>query len=180
MPHGDYGSTARPSWELLGEALGRLVEYRTGWQAQLRYLDRTRGGAPLLASEGLTPTSRQRARWTSGGKPTKANQAAIDRAYRTLRTRNVVRVLSRKLEAGGGTRIEIHPEDQTGVEAKGQRPDLLTAGPRNINVRRWFPLVAAWARGETGTGPADWHHILQDLGSDWRAYLYASSVGILI
>lgn len=174
MAHGEFGAQGRPSWELLSEALDRLVSYRKGWKAQLRYLDTTRGGAAELAAEGLVPTRRQRNHWASGGQPNKANQAAIMRAYRRLRSRNVIRILTRRLEAGGGTRVEIHPEGQQSVS----RPHRRDLNVRDINVRRWARIIQAWATGDTLTLQAEWETILEDLGSDWNAYLFASSVGI--
>lgn len=176
MAHGDYGAQGRPSWELLANEIDGLVEFRKGWQAQLNYLDRGRAGQLELAFQGLTPTRRQRQRWAAGGHPTKANQAAIARAYRTVRRRNVVRTLTRRLEASGGTRVEIHPEGQGGV----QRPRQRDLGVRDINVRRWSRLIQAWAAGDWGAFADAWIEILQDLGSDWRAYEFASSVGVQV
>jgi hypothetical protein len=174
MAHGDLGAQGRPSWQLLRTELDGLVEFRKGWRAQLHYLDRLRGGAAVLANEGLTPTSAQRRRWASGGQPTKANQTAIQRAYTRLRKHNVVRILTRRLNAHGGTRVEIHPQDQSGVNPDNRR-DL---NVRILNIRDWGPLVRAWAIGDWTAFQAEWNRVLENLGSDWRAYQYATSVGI--
>lgn len=174
MAHGDFGAKGRPSWQLLQQEMDSLVSFRKGWQAQLNYLDRTGGGAAELAREGLTPTAPQRRRWAGGGSPTRANQAAISRAYMGLRRRNVIRTLTRRLEARGGTRVEIHPEDQDPVEEDNRR-DLHM---RDINIRKWGALVLAWARGDTTAFQAEWERMLENLGSNWRAYRYATSVGI--
>lgn len=174
MSHGDFGAQGRPSFELMQQEMDSLVEFRKGWKAQLNYLDRSQAGLTELAREGLTPTAAQRRRWTSGGRPTVANQGAIRRAYTAVRRRNVIRTLTRRLEARGGSRVEIHPEEQDPVEVDNRR-DLQV---RTLNVRRWGALVTAWARGDTTAFQAEWNRILEDLGSDWRAYQYATSVGI--
>lgn len=174
MGHGDFGAQGEPSWELLSAELDSLVEFRKGWKAQLNYLDRSQAGMAELAREGLTPTSAQRRRWTSGGRPTVANQGAIRRAYTALRRRNVIRTLTQRLEAHGGTRVEIHPELQDPVEEDNRRALQI----RNINIRRWGALVRAWTQGDTTAFQAEWNTILENLGSDWRAYQYATSVGI--
>lgn len=176
MAHGDFGAQGRPSWELLWEQLESLVEFRSGWRAQLRYLDRTRGGAAMLAAESLVPSPAQRRRWAGKGAPTKANQATINRAYRDLRRRNVVRFLVQRLEAGGGTRVEIHPESQAPVE-RGRKRDLQA---RQVRVRHWATLIQAWARGDRTGFEQQWLTALEDIGSDYAAYEFASSVGVII
>jgi hypothetical protein len=175
MGHGDYGAQGRPSWELLWERLDSLVEYRVGWRAQLRYLDQTRGGAALLGAEGLVPNRRQRARWAGGGRPTAANQAAIDRAYRSLRRRNVVRFLLRRLNQPG-VRVEVHPESQKPVQGP-RRRDLQA---RQVRIRSWDILVQAWSIGDTNAFQQAWLSALEDIGSDWGAYEYSSSVGVIL
>lgn len=175
MAHGDYGAQGRPSWELLWEHLDSLVEFRKGWRAQLRYLDEKAGGAAYLAREGLTPTRDQRRRWAGKGQPTRTNQAAIDRAYRTLRRRNVIRNLTRKLEAADA-QVEIHPESQQPVKAGRKRP----LNARTLRVRRWATLITAWATGDTTGFEQAWLGILEDIGSDSGAYEYASSVGVIV
>lgn len=175
MAHGDFGAQGRPSWQLLFENLDALVSFRKGWKAQLNYLDSTGAGAAELAREGLTPSAAQRKRWaTPTGKPTPANQRAISRAYMGLRRRNVIRTLTRRLNARGGTRVEIHPEAQEPV----QRDNRRSLHMRDINIRDWGTLVWAWARGDTAAFQAEWQRILENLGSDYRAYQYATSVGI--
>lgn len=175
MAHGDYGAAGRPSWDLLHAELDGLVSFRKGWRAQLNYLDRTRGGAAFLAREGLTPSRDQRRRWAGKGQPARTNQAAIDRAYRDLRRRNVVRILTRKLEAGGGTRVEVHPESQQPV----QGPRRRSLSVLDINIRHWGRLVQAWATGDDTAFEQEWDSILDGSNrSDWSAYLYANSVGI--
>lgn len=176
MAHGEYGAQGRPSWELAWEAIDSLIEFRKGWPAQLRYLDEKRGGAAYLAREGLTPTRDQRRRWAGKGAPTRANQAAIQRAYRELRRRNAAGPLLRKL--AGGAQIELHPEGEQPV-APAHRRGLQV---RTFRLRNWDRLVRTWAAGDSIGFEAAWKDILEaDFGdSDWRAYLYASAVGIIV
>jgi hypothetical protein len=63
---------------------------------------------------GLTVTNRTLKAWLDGSRsPSQASQAAIERAYRTVRRDNVARYLLARLNREGrGTRVEFHPLNQ--------------------------------------------------------------------
>ncbi|KJY27388.1 hypothetical protein VR45_34965, partial [Streptomyces sp. NRRL S-495] len=105
--------------------------------------------------------------------PNPVNLAKIDNAYQDYRRRNVVKALTARLEANGGTRIEINPVDQSHVRP-GRERDLQV---RHVNVRQWEEIVEAWAEGDLDTLDEWWDEIIQDLGSDYDAYSHVSSLG---
>jgi hypothetical protein len=179
---GKYGARGVSGFEAVARTLERHVEYiatpvteRRGLMARLRYLttsDRTRAAA---RDAGLTVTPRTISAWLRGKQnPSPANLARIDQAYRKVRRDNTVRQLRRRLEAGGGTRIEIHPLDQTQTSLPHRRDIPL----RRINVRHWGPLVDAWAYDDHTAGDDAWIDLISaDLGSEWGEYEYVTTVG---
>lgn len=68
-----------------------------------------------------------------------------------MRRHNVARYLLKRLNGGGGTRVEIHPADDRFVQERHRRPDK---NMRKVNIRRWDRIVAAWADGAWDKGAA--------------------------
>ncbi|RII11150.1 hypothetical protein DSC45_29255 [Streptomyces sp. YIM 130001] len=105
------------------------------------------------------------------------NLARIEQTYRDVRRHNVARHLLKRLNRDGrGTRVEIHPLNQSQVN----RPHQRVVPYRTMNVRHWDPIVDAWAAGDDqGLGDAWTDGILPDLGSDYGygAYEYCTNIG---
>lgn len=185
---GHYGATGELSSLAVARVLDTLaggitspVTTRRGLTARLRYMTRSEHARTLMASEGLNPSRETLSKWLDGTQQPKAsNLALIDQTYRRMRRHNVARYLLRRLNAGGGTRVEIHPADDTFVQDRHRRPDKQM---RKINIRKWDRIIAAWADGAWEKGnekPLDnaWVDELRDaIGSDWGAYEYTKSLG---
>jgi hypothetical protein len=178
---GKYNAKGIKGGEAVARQLDRLVTYirspvdsPRGLAARLRYLTTSVQRQEAARAAGLTVADATTARWLAEKqKPSKANLARIEHAYRTIRRDSVAQALRKRLEADGGTRIEIHPADNSRVPQARQR----SAGVRSINVRNWGPIVDAWARGDqTGLNSA-WIDLIQDLGSSWGMYEYVTNVG---
>ncbi|OIV38737.1 transcriptional regulator [Mangrovactinospora gilvigrisea] len=181
---GHYNMAGRLAAELVAEQLDELVTFiasppatARGLAARLRYLAGTRGSEALRRA-GVAVTPRTLARWRAGSqRPTPANRARVDLAYRTLRRRNVADHLARRLgRAGRGTQVEIHPGDTSGVDPRHQRAGV--AGFRRVTVRHWEGIVDAWAVGDLDELRGEVEDaVLEPLGSDWGAYEYSTGVG---
>ncbi|MEU7028814.1 transcriptional regulator [Streptomyces sp. NPDC046275] len=185
---GHYGATGELSSLAAARVLDTLaggitspVTTRRGLTARLRYMTRSEHARTLMASEGLNPSRETLSKWLDGTQQPKAsNLALIDQTYRRMRRHNVARYLLQRLNAGGGTRVEIHPADDTFVQDRHRRPDKQM---RKINIRKWDRIIAAWADGAWEKGnekPLDnaWVDELRDaIGSDWGAYEYTKSLG---
>ncbi|MDJ1136831.1 transcriptional regulator [Streptomyces iconiensis] len=187
MDFGRYGAGGRKSADLAGEVLDRLaleggirspVTSRRGLDARLNYLTRSASGRRAMADAGVAVTRRTLRNWQRHKQfPSRDNLARIDAAYRIHRRRNVARHLLQRLNARGGTRVEIQPLDQSGVPEQRRRAITPVAEFRRLRVRNWDRIVDAWAAGEPGALDDAWVGQLQDLGSDWGTYEYATSVG---
>ncbi|MFI1712532.1 hypothetical protein ACIGW4_33820 [Streptomyces sp. NPDC053513] len=154
------------------------VTSRRGLAARLRYLDSPAGRAELKAQGVSVRTIRTWMRAKGQVSPTPASRERIDAAYWHRRRENLIRSgwLVKHLDnEGRGRRMEIHPVDQTRVEAKYRR-DLNT---RTVTVRYiWADLVDAWATRDANLVDEIWDDVISDLDSDYNAYAYVSSVGI--
>lgn len=149
------------------------VTTRRGLNARLNYLTRSAPGRRAMAEAGITVTARTVRAWRRHTQaPSPANRARIDAAYRAYRRRNVARHLLARLNARGGTRVEIHPLDQSQVESRHRR----VLDFRRINIRRWDRIVGAWRAGDEAALADAWDETLPDLGSDWGKYDYVSAV----
>ncbi|MFF7953927.1 transcriptional regulator [Streptomyces griseorubiginosus] len=185
---GHYGATGELSSLAAARVLDNLaggitspVTTRRGLTARLRYMTRSEHARDLMASEGLNPSRETLSKWLDGTQhPKPSNLVLIDRTYRRMRRYNVARYLLQRLNAGGGTRVEIHPADDTFVQDRHRRRDKQM---RKINIRNWDRIIQAWADGVWEKGnekPLDnaWVDELRDaLGSDWGAYEYCKSLG---
>ncbi|MFE0043663.1 transcriptional regulator [Streptomyces albireticuli] len=167
-------AVARKLDELAG-GIATPVTVRRGLTARLHYLTRTDHARAAAWDAGLTVTGRTLKAWLEGRRsPSKTNLARIDAAYRAVRRQNVARHLLKRLNREGrGTRVEIHPLNQSQVP----RPLQRVVEYRTMNVRRWDRIVGAWAAGDHQGLDAAWDDTIVDLGSQWGAYEYCTSVG---
>lgn len=172
---GERGSdAAADQLDTLAGGIKSPITTRRGLTARLRYLTRSPAGRRAMREAGITATDRTIKRWLAGTQhPNKANLARIQTAYTTLRRTNVARYLLRRLNADGGTRIEIHPLDQSGVPGPYRR----TLEFRVLNIRSWDAIITAWAAGDTAALDAAWMDKMTDLGSQWGKYEYVTAVG---
>ncbi|MGW1848775.1 transcriptional regulator, partial [Streptomyces sp. NPDC001966] len=106
-------------------------------------------------------------------RPSSANLERIDAAYRQVRRHNVARHLLRRLNAAGGTRVEIHPLNQSQVP----RPLQRLVEYRTMNIRRWDRIVETWAAGDHQGLDDAWGDVIVDLGSQWGQYEYVTNIG---
>ena len=155
-----------------------------GSDAVARKLDELAGGiaTPVTAKRGwmarlhcLTKSTQTLKAWLEDRRrPSKTSLERIDQAYRTVRRHNVARHLLRRLNRDGrGTRVEIHPLNQSQVPQQLQR----VVEYRTMNVRRWDRIVSSWAAGDHQSLDAAWQDTIVDLGSQWGQYEYVTNVG---
>jgi hypothetical protein len=181
---GRYGAEGRRGSEAaagvldsLAQGIASPVTTRRGLAARLRYLTRSQPGRDAMREAGIAVTRRTLKAWLEGRqRPNRANLAKIDTAYWTLRRQNVARYLLGRLNANGGTRVEIHPLDQTRVPV----PHRRVLEYRRLNIRHWDAIVNAWSRGDTQSLDNAWIDQMVNLGSQWGKYEYVSSVGFAI
>ncbi|WP_262064546.1 transcriptional regulator [Streptomyces sp. STR69] len=178
---GHYGARGERGSEAAARVLDSLVDgiaspvtSSRGLSARLRYLTRSAAGHDAMREAGITVTPRTLKAWLTGKQhPNKANMAKIDAAYWTLRRRNVARYLLKRLNTSGGTRVEIHPLDQSHVPVPHQR----VLEYRRLNIRNWDAIVDAWSRGDAQALDNAWIDQMVNLGSQWGKYEYVASVG---
>ncbi|MDI3390371.1 transcriptional regulator [Streptomyces sp. B-S-A8] len=150
------------------------VDSRRGLLARLHYLTRTDHARAAARAAGLTVTDRTLKAWLDGRqRPTARNLQRIEDAYRTVRRHNVAQHLLRRLNSRGGTRVELHPLNQSQVP----RPRQRVLEYRSLNIRRWDRIVQAWSTGDTGALDDAWVDQIVDLGSQWGQYEYVTNVG---
>ncbi|GAA5064734.1 hypothetical protein GCM10023336_45160 [Streptomyces similanensis] len=169
---GLYGAQGIKGHEAVARRLDDLAGYvatpitaRRGLLARLHYLTRSDRSRDRARDAGLTVTDRTLKAWLEGRRsPSRANLARIERAYRAVRRENVARYLTARLNrAGRGTRIEIHPLNQSQVD----RPRQRVVDYRTMNIRHWDRLVQAWAAGDERDLDDAWVDQIVDLGSQW-------------
>lgn len=173
--HGTRGSQAASRvLDSLAGGIASPITTPRGLSARLRYLTRSAAGHDAMREAGITVTPRTLKAWLAGKqRPNKANLAKIDTAYWALRRRNVARYLLRRLNANGGTRVELHPLDQSHVPIPRQR----VLEYRRLNIRNWDAIIDAWARGDAQALDNAWIDQMVNLGSQWGKYEYVGSVG---
>lgn len=159
----------------LAGGIATPITTKRGLMARLHYLTRSGHARKAARDAGLTVSDRTLKAWLgSKRRPSAKNLQKIDEAYRAVRRQNVARHLLKRLNANGGTRVEIHPLDQSQVA----RPLQRALPHRTMNVRRWDRIVGSWAAGDLRALDAVWTDgILPDLGSQYGAYEYCTSVG---
>ncbi|GAA0445103.1 transcriptional regulator [Streptomyces sp. NPDC046215] len=167
-------AVARKLDELAG-GIATPVTARRGLMARLHYLTRSGKSRQAARDAGLTVTDRTLKAWLEGKRsPTKANLERIDRAYRSVRRQNVARhLLARLNREGRGTRVEIHPLNQSQVP----RPLQRVVEYRTMNVRRWDRIVDTWAADDPQGLDDAWGDTIVDLGSQWGQYEYVTNIG---
>jgi hypothetical protein len=179
---GKFGARGIKGHEAVARQLDTLAGYiatpitaRRGLLARLHYLTRTDRARTAAREAGLTVTPRTLRAWLTGTRsPSRANLAAIEQAYRTVRRENVARYLLTRLNRGGrGTRVEIHPLNQSQVA----RPHQRVVEFRSMNVRRWDRIVAAWAIADDRGLDEAWVDQVVELGSQWGQYEYVTTIG---
>ena len=168
-------AVARQLDQLAG-GIATPVTAKRGLMARLHYLTTSDRTWQAAKDAGLTVSDRTLKAWTQGTRrPSKANLERIDAAYKAVRRRNVARHLTARLNRQGrGTRVEIHPLNQSGVA----RPLQRVVEHRSMNVRRWDTIVGSWAAGDhQGLDDAWTAGVLPDLGSQWGQYEYVTNIG---
>lgn len=178
---GHYGARGIKSSEAAARQLDRLVEgiaspvtSKRGLLARLHYLTKTPHARSAAREAGLTATDRTVKAWLDGRRsPSRVNLERIEAAYWTVRRGNVARHLLRRLNARGGTRVELHPLNQSQVA----RPHQRVLGFRSLNIRHWDAIVRAWSAGDFQALDDAWIDQIADLGSDWGKYEYVTNLG---
>ncbi|MFJ9634952.1 transcriptional regulator [Streptomyces sp. NPDC101175] len=179
LDFGKFGARGIKGHEAVARQLDALAGYiatpitaRRGLLARLHYLTRTDHAQAAARTAGLTVTGRTLRAWLNGTRtPSRASLAAIEQAYRTVRRENVARYLLGRLNRG--TRVEIHPLNQSQVDRPHQRPLEL----RTLNIRHWDRIVAAWVAADDSELDEAWVDQVVDLGSQWGQYEYVTNVG---
>ncbi|MFF3468964.1 transcriptional regulator [Streptomyces sp. NPDC002619] len=179
-----------PEYEQLGVLGGVATQQHPGNRQQLagHLVEDRDDHADMVPAESAPPprpaamtlrapqvTDRTLKAWLDGKRrPSKANLERIDAVYRTVRRHNVARHLLWRLNSGRGTRVEIHPFNQSQVA----RPHQRVVEFRKLNVRRWDRIVTAWANRDQQALDDVWTtDVLPDLGSQWGQYEYVSNIG---
>ncbi|MBD0708836.1 MULTISPECIES: transcriptional regulator [unclassified Streptomyces] len=178
---GHYGARGIKGSAAAARQLDRLVEgiaspvtSRRGLLARLHYLSKSPHALRQARAAGLTVTDRTLKAWLAGDRrPNRVNLDRIDRAYWAVRRLNVARYLLTRLNSRGGTRVELHPVNQSQVAQPHQR----VLGFRSLNIRRWDGIVAAWVTGDERALDDAWVDQIADLGSDWGKYEYVTNLG---
>lgn len=179
---GKYGARGLKGHEAVARQLDALAGFiatpitaRRGLLARLHYLTRTGHARAAARDAGLTVTDRTLKAWLDGArKPSMKNLERIEATYRAVRRHNVSAYLVRRLDAAGrGTRVEIHPLNQSQVP----RPHQRAIGHRTLNIRHWDAVVQAWADHDDQALDHAWVEQIIDLGSQWGQYAYVTNVG---
>ncbi|MEF9880955.1 transcriptional regulator [Streptomyces sp. P9-A4] len=178
---GHYGARGIKGSEAAARQLDRLVEgiaspvtSRRGLLARLHYLNRSPHALRQAKEAGLRASDRTLRAWLAEERrPNRANLDRIDVAYWSVRRLNVARYLLARLNSRGGTRVELHPLNQSQVAQPHQR----VLGFRTLNIRQWDRIVAAWVAGDERALDDAWIDQIADLGSDWGKYEYVSNLG---
>ncbi|MFD6300747.1 transcriptional regulator [Streptomyces sp. NPDC060235] len=179
---GQFGARGIKGFEAVARQLDRLAGYiatpitaQRGLLARLHYLTRTDRARAAARAAGLTVTDRTLTAWLDGKRlPSRKNLERIETAYRTVRRQNVARYLLGRLNREGrGTRVELHPLNQSQVD----RPRQRTVEYRSLNIRHWDAVVRAWTDGDDHALDEAWIDQIVDLGSQWGQYEYVTNVG---
>jgi hypothetical protein len=180
---GQYEARGIPGGYALGSGIERMVtglasspDSGRGIAARMRYLTASPAGYAAMERAGIDVTARTLIAWLAEERiPTPANRARLDAAYWDLRRHNVAADLRRRLTARGGTRIEIDPVDQRAVAPRHRRD--IRVRRTTVRPRLWDAAVDAWLTDDQEVLDDVWDEIIHDLGSEYDAYTYISSVG---
>ncbi|MEU3511308.1 transcriptional regulator [Streptomyces longwoodensis] len=170
-----------PAAVALNTTLDEIAQVTSRWitptqrlRRNLLYLTRSRTGYTFMQDCGIRMDRQMITAWLAEERiPSPEQQRRLEDAFRLLRRRNMAPSMTRRLNARGGTRVEIYPVDQSDVEDKHRR----TARWRRKNIYRWDPIVAAWSRSDLRELTHRWHDVITDLDSDWRMYEHVTHLG---
>ncbi|MEU3550046.1 transcriptional regulator [Streptomyces longwoodensis] len=170
-----------PAAVALNTTLDEIAQVTSRWitptqrlRRNLLYLTRSRTGYTFMQDCGIRMDRRMITAWLAEERiPSPEQQRRLEDAFRLLRRRNMAPSMTRRLNARGGTRVEIYPVDQSDVDDKHRR----TARWRRKNIYRWDPIVAAWSRSDLRELTHRWHDVITDLDSDWRMYEHVTHLG---
>ncbi|WNO62398.1 hypothetical protein RPQ02_40260 [Streptomyces sp. AM2-3-1] len=183
MGFGELGAKGIEGGRALAASLDRRVFDDVAWtrseqerlKQAVKYLSVKKGAAAALQAHHITADPAALTQWLSPDHaPSLDVQQGVQHAFRDLRRRNIAPWLTRYLNAGRGTRIEIQPVDQEHVEARHRRPLRV----REKNIYRWDPIVQAWASQDSLEMEHLWEWAISALGSDYHSYLYVERIGI--
>jgi hypothetical protein len=179
---GKFGARGIKGHEAVARQLDNLANFiatpvtsKRGLMARLHYLTRSDHARQAARDAGLAVTDRTVKAWLDDRRsPSRKNLERIDAAYRTVRRQNIARYLLGRLNAQGrGTRVEIHPLNQSQVP----RPHQRVVEYRTMNVRNWDRIVEAWVADDDQRMDDAWIDQIVDLGSQWGQYEYVSNIG---
>lgn len=181
MGFGRLGAQGVPAAVALNTTLDEIAQVTSRWitptqrlRRNLLYLTRSRTGYTFMQDCGIRMDRRMITAWLAEERiPGPEQQRRLEDAFRLLRRRNMAPSMTRRLNARGGTRVEIYPVDQSDVDDKHRR----TARWRRKNIYRWDPIVAAWSRSDLRELTHRWHDVITDLDSDWRMYEHVTHLG---
>ncbi|WP_163010533.1 transcriptional regulator [Streptomyces dangxiongensis] len=170
-----------PGAVALNTTLDEIAQVTSRWitptqrlRRNLLYLTRSRNGYTFMQDCGIRMDRRMITAWLAEERiPSPEQQRRLEDAFRLLRRRNMAPSMTRRLNARGGTRVEIYPVDQSDVDDKHRR----TARWRHKNIYRWDPIIAAWSRSDLRELTHRWHDVITDLDSDWRMYEHVTHLG---
>ncbi|MGW2654413.1 hypothetical protein ACWC1D_12275 [Streptomyces sp. NPDC001478] len=201
--YGEYGADQSPANKHGGLALADAIEEairdqvlrggvksplssRRGLAGRLNYLN-SPAGRQLLRDNGITQTNDTIRRWRTGRQRPRADDLQrIDDAFWLLRDRNVRRNLIwlRRRGDSGDISLEIYPVDQSTV-IPARRRDIPTIGTsdevreKKASPGEWAAAIDAFGSGDENALRNTWEHIISDIDSDWRSFIYVSHVGLI-
>jgi hypothetical protein len=185
---GDKGAQGVPGGEAIAVELDRMAAEGgvKGLHAKLNYLVGSVGGQEAMVAAGIDLTNKSTRNtvlgWLAdeetapGVGITKANAHRIDRAYEARRRHTMVPSLKRRLSAGSGAQVEVHPPGQAADKAQYAR-DLKKVRV-NIRPSKWKDIVDAWDRNDWAELNDIWDGIADDQIYPPGAYAIVSSMGI--
>ncbi len=181
MGFGRLGAQGVPGAVALSTTLDEIAQVTDPYMTpserlrrNLLYLTRSRTGYTYMQDCGIRMDRRMITAWLAEERhPRPEQQQRLENAFRLLRRRNMAPSMTRRLNAGGGTRVEIYPVDQSDVDDKHRR----TARWRHKNIYRWDPIVKAWSRSDLHALTYRWRDVITDFDSDWRMYEHVTHLG---
>lgn len=183
---GAYGAKGTPGGEAISNRLTELAGgikssagKARGFWARIRHVTKGAKTEKEKARRlGISESTWRR--WRKGGekKVPRGSGPRVEKRYQEKRKSQTAQQMKRRLGNNGrGTRVEVHPITQAGVDPSRQR-DL--GGVRKVNIRpaQWDRLVDQWAAGDVDAMNSEWEDIAEDtLGSEWGAYTSVAAIG---
>ncbi|MFJ5635020.1 hypothetical protein ACIQF5_20575 [Streptomyces goshikiensis] len=98
-------------------------------------MTRSKHAHRTMAHEGLNPAPSTLRKWLDGTQtPREDDLVLIEATYRRMRRNRIARYLLQRLNANGGTLIEIHPAEDGNVPQQNRRRHKSV---RKVKIRRW-------------------------------------------